>query len=57
MGEANQNLQTNQNTKTNIITFKNNTLSSANNHTNLLTTTHGHYNLQPFCDFTTEKAK
>jgi hypothetical protein len=56
MGEANQNLQTNQNTKTNILTFDNNTLSSANNHTNLLKATHGHYNLQPCCDLTKEKA-
>lgn len=56
MGEANANLQTNQNTNTNILTFNNNTLSSANNHTNLLKATHGHYNLQPCCDLTKEKA-
>jgi len=56
MGEANKNLQTNQNTNTNILIFNNNTLSSANNHTNLLKVTRGYYNLQPCCDLTKEKA-
>lgn len=56
MEEANAKLLLSQNTKTNILTFNNNTLSSANNHTNLLKATHGYYNLQPCCDLTKEKA-
>tara|TARA_Y100000591_G_scaffold333255_1_gene375046 strand:+ start:5027 stop:5875 length:849 start_codon:yes stop_codon:yes gene_type:complete len=56
MTNANKRLDINQNLRTNTMIFKDNTLQSANNHTNLLKSTKGYFNLEPCCDLVKQKA-